>query len=52
MASENTEKLINKYLSIVKSDDYQDSGSLLTDDCTFSLMPIGHTFRGREQEGT
>lgn len=43
-----TEKLINAYFAIVKSDDYAQFGDLITDDCKFSLMPIGHTFTGRK----
>lgn len=38
--------LIQAYLDIVASDDYKHFGALLTNDCTFSLMPIGYTFRG------
>ena len=47
--SQANEALIQAYLQIVATDDYQDFGSLLTDDCTFSLMPIGHTFRVRQE---
>jgi len=39
------EKLIHAYLEIVTTGDYENFGTLLTDDCTFSLMPSGHTFR-------
>jgi len=42
------EKLIHAYLEIVTTDDYENFGTLLTDDCTFSLMPSGHTFRGHK----
>jgi ketosteroid isomerase-like protein len=38
--------LIQAYLDIVATDDYQRFDALLTADCTFSLMPIGYTFRG------
>lgn len=37
--------LIERYLAIVENDDYGRFGELLTDDCTFTLMPIGHTWR-------
>jgi len=47
--SQSNEALIQAYLQIVATDDYQNFGTLLTDDCTFSLMPIGYTFRGREE---
>lgn len=40
--------LIERYLAIVASDDYQRFGELLTDNCTFTLMPIGHTWTGRD----
>lgn len=39
--------LIERYLAIVTNDDYEQFGELLSDDCTFTLMPIGHTWRGR-----
>jgi ketosteroid isomerase-like protein len=38
--------LIQQYLAIVANDDYERFGELLTDDCSFTLMPIGHTWRG------
>jgi len=41
--------LIQAYLDIVATDDYKHFGALLTDDCTFSLMPIGYTFRGLQE---
>ena len=41
-------KLIERYLGIVASDDYERFGELLANDCTFTLMPIGRTWRGRE----
>ncbi|HEX6552113.1 MAG TPA: nuclear transport factor 2 family protein [Ktedonobacteraceae bacterium] len=47
--SQANEELIQAYLKIVATDDYQDFGTLLTDDCTFSLMPIGYTFQGRQE---
>ena len=43
------EKLIHRYLEIVSNDDYEDFGKLLTDDCTFTLMPSGRTFKGRQE---
>jgi ketosteroid isomerase-like protein len=39
---------IERYLAIVESDDYERFGELLTDDSTFTIMPIGHTWRGRD----
>jgi ketosteroid isomerase-like protein len=47
--SQANEALIQAYLEIVASDDYKDFGTLLTDNCTFSLMPIGYTFQGRQE---
>ena len=46
MLTEANEKLIHTYLEVVATDNYENFGTLLTDDCTFSLMPIGHTFKG------
>jgi uncharacterized protein (TIGR02246 family) len=40
--------LIERYLTIVADDDYERFGELLTDDCSFTLMPIGHTWTGRD----
>jgi uncharacterized protein (TIGR02246 family) len=40
--------LIERYLAIVADDDYERFGELLTDDCNFTLMPIGHTWTGRD----
>jgi len=40
--------LIERYLAIVTNDDYERFGELLTDDCSFTLMPIGHTWSGRD----
>lgn len=48
MLTSTNERLIHAYLEIVATDDYKDFGTLLTDDCTFSLMPSGHTFKGRQ----
>ena len=42
------EQLIHAYLKIVATGNYENFGTLLTDDCTFSLMPSGHTFKGRK----
>src|SRR5260370_8224315 len=47
--SQANEALIQAYVEIVASDDYKDFGTLLTDDCTLSLMPIGYTFKGRQE---
>lgn len=48
MLTSTNEQLIHAYLEIVATDDYKDFGTLLTEDCTFSLMPSGHTFKGRQ----
>jgi uncharacterized protein (TIGR02246 family) len=40
--------LIERYLAIVANDDYERFAELLTDDCSFTLMPIGHTWRGSD----
>jgi len=48
MPTSANEQLIHAYLEIVATDDYENFGTFLTDDCTFSLMPSGHTFSGRQ----
>jgi ketosteroid isomerase-like protein len=48
VADDAATKLIERYLAIVEHDDYQQFGELLTDDCTFTLMPTGHTWSGRD----
>ncbi len=40
--------LVERYLAVVAEDDYERFGELLTDDCSFTLMPIGHTWTGRD----
>jgi len=40
--------LIERYLTIVADDDYERFGELLTEDCSLTLMPIGHTWTGRD----
>lgn len=39
--------LIDAYFGMVATDDYERFSDIITDDCTFSLMPIGHTFKGK-----
>jgi ketosteroid isomerase-like protein len=46
--TQSNERLIEEYFAIVESDAYDRFGEIITDDCTFALMPIGHTFKGRE----
>jgi hypothetical protein len=48
MPTSANEQLIHAYLEIVKTDDHENFGTLLTDDCNFSPMPSGHTFRDRQ----
>jgi hypothetical protein len=40
--------LIDTYFEIVETDAYERFGDVITDDCTFAFMPIGHIFQGRE----
>jgi ketosteroid isomerase-like protein len=47
--ADGTAALIERYLAIVENDGYERFGELLTDDCTFTLMPIGRTWSGREE---
>jgi len=41
------EQLIDAYFRMVKEDDYARVGSILTDDATWTIVPIGHTWTGR-----
>ena len=41
------EQLIEAYFHIVEQDDYAGVGAILTDDATWTIMPIGHTWTGR-----
>ena len=41
------EQLIQAYFRMVEEDDYAGVGSVLTDDATWTIMPIGHTWTGR-----
>jgi ketosteroid isomerase-like protein len=38
----------DRALTIVADDDYERFGELLTEDCSLTLMPIGHTWTGRD----
>lgn len=40
--------LIETYFGIVATDAYERFSDIITDNCTFSLMPIGRTFKGKE----
>ncbi len=48
MPTSANEQLIHAYLEIAATDDHENFGTFLTDDCTFSLMPSGHAFKGRK----
>ncbi|OBH08568.1 MULTISPECIES: nuclear transport factor 2 family protein [unclassified Mycobacterium] len=41
------EQLIQAYFRMVQEDDYAGVGSIVTDDATWTIMPIGHTWSGR-----
>lgn len=41
--------LIDTYFGIVATDAYERFSDIITDDCSFSLMPIGHTFKGKKE---
>jgi ketosteroid isomerase-like protein len=45
--TEANNRLINEYFELVLTDDYTRFGDMITDECTFAFMPIGHTFKGR-----
>jgi len=47
MAPTANEWLIEAYFRMVEEDDYAGVGSILTDDATWTFMPIGHTWTGR-----
>jgi len=41
------EQLIEAYFRMVEEDDYAAVGSFLTDDATWTIVPIGYTWSGR-----
>jgi ketosteroid isomerase-like protein len=41
------EQLIQAYFHMVEQDDYAAVGSILTDDATWTIVPIGYTWSGR-----
>jgi ketosteroid isomerase-like protein len=41
------EELIKAYFRMVEEDDYAGVGSILTEDATWTMMPIGYTWTGR-----
>ncbi|WP_406230587.1 nuclear transport factor 2 family protein [Nocardia sp. NBC_01009] len=47
MTSPDSEALVERYLKIIADHDYEQFGELLTDNCEFTLVPIGYTWRGR-----
>ncbi len=47
MTSSANEQLIEAYFRMVKEDDYAGVGSIVTDDATWTIMPIGYTWTGR-----
>ena len=47
MASNKTEQLIQAYFRMVEEDDYAGVGSVLTEDATWTVVPIGYTWTGR-----
>ncbi|MGO9382994.1 MAG: nuclear transport factor 2 family protein [Mycobacterium sp.] len=49
MAPNANEQLIESYFRMVKEDDYAGVGSILTDDATWTIVPIGHTWTGRRE---
>jgi len=41
------EQLIKAYFHMVEEDDYAGVGAIVTDDATWTIVPIGHTWTGR-----
>jgi ketosteroid isomerase-like protein len=41
------DELIQAYFRMVEQDDYAGVGSILTDDATWTIVPIGYTWAGR-----
>ncbi len=41
--------LIETFFRMVEEDDYASIGSIVTDDATWTLMPIGYTWTGRRE---
>ena len=47
MTTYDNEQLIQAYLRMVDEDDYAAVGSILTEDATWTIVPIGYTWTGR-----
>lgn len=47
MESKINDRLIEEYFDIVATDAYERFADIITEDCVFQFMPIGHTFKGR-----
>ena len=47
MPPTDNEQLIQAYFRMVVEDDYAGVGAILTDDATWTIMPIGYTWTGR-----
>jgi ketosteroid isomerase-like protein len=47
MPPDPNDQLIESYFRMVEGDDYAAVGSILTDDATWTIVPIGYTWTGR-----
>jgi ketosteroid isomerase-like protein len=47
MPPRENEQLIQEYFRMVETDDYAGIGSIVTDDATWTIVPIGYTWAGR-----
>lgn len=47
MPPNTNDQLIQSYFRMVEEDDYAGVGSILTDDATWTIVPIGYTWTGR-----
>ncbi|HUO39606.1 MAG TPA: nuclear transport factor 2 family protein [Mycobacterium sp.] len=47
MPPTDNERLISAYFRMVAEDDYAGVGAILTDDATWTIVPIGYTWTGR-----
>jgi ketosteroid isomerase-like protein len=47
MPAADNEQLIQAYFRMVEEDDYAGIGAIVTDDATWTIVPIGYTWTGR-----
>lgn len=48
MVTDKTDQLIQTYFRMIEEDDFAGIGSILTEDATWTIVPIGYTWTGRD----